>query len=152
MPRKNTIVLKKYVDIYDEKVAVAELYPGHLLEITSAGKVQKHSTAGGNHARLVATEDGLRGNNIDVAFAANDPVQVATFIPGEIAFMRLKNGENVAIGDFLESAGDGTLQKHVIDSTGDYFTNNLVGIAEEAVDMSGSDGVDPDGYIKVRFI
>ena len=152
MARKNTIILKKYVDIYDERVAVAALSPGHLLELTSANKVQKHSTAGGNHARLIATEDGLRGNGVDVAFAANDPVQVATMLPGEIALMVLKNGENVAIGDFLESAGDGTLQKHVIDSTGDYFTNNLVGIAEEAVDMSGSAGVDPDGFIKVRFI
>lgn len=154
---KNTIKLKKYLDVIDEFFAVAALTPGHLLEITSAGKVQKHSVAGGNVTPLIALEDELWGKTIDDAFAANDPVQVWTAQRGEVAYMLLKDGENVVIGDYLESAGDGTLQKHVedIDSAADVtviYGNQLVGIAMEAVDMSGSSGADPSGRIKVRIV
>jgi hypothetical protein len=149
---KNTIKLKKYLDVIDEYIAAGAITPGHLLQIDSAGKVVVHATAGGNQTPLIALEDELWGKTIDDAFASGDPVQVWTAQRGEVAYMLLKNGENVAIGDYLESAGDGTLQKHVADSTGDILTNVLVGMATEAVDMSGSSGEDPSGRIKVRIV
>jgi hypothetical protein len=149
---KNTIKLKKYLDVIDEYIAAGAITPGHLLQIDSAGKVVVHATAGGNQTPLIALEDELWGKTIDDAFASGDPVQVWTAQRGEVAYMLLKDGENVAIGDYLESAGDGTLQKHVADSTGDILTNVLVGMATEAVDMSGSSGEDPSGRIKVRIV
>jgi len=72
--------------------------------------------------------------------------------PGAEIYALLKNGENAAIGVFLESAGDGTLQVLDADaSVGLVKTNSIVGVALEAVDMSGSSGVDPSGRIKVRI-
>jgi len=154
---KNTIKLKKYLDVIDEFIAAGVITPGHLLEIDSAGKVVVHNSAGGNVTPLIALEDELQGRTIDTNFAALEPVQVWTAQRGEVAYMLLANGESVAIGDYLESAGDGTLQAHTADdaSSDEAFTiygNQLVGIALEAVDMSGSSGEDPSGRIKVRIV
>jgi len=149
---KNTIKLKKYLDVIDEFIAAGVITPGHLLEIDSAGKVVVHNSAGGNVTPLIALEDELQGRTIDDNFAALEPVQVWGAQRGEVAYMLLANGESVAIGDYLESAGDGTLQAHTGDTAGAIFGNQLVGIALEAVDMSGSSGVDPSGRIKVRIV
>jgi len=154
---KNTIKLKKYLDVIDEFIAAARITPGHLLQITNLGKVVVHATAGGNVTPIIALEDELWGKTIDDAFVSGDPVQVWTAQRGEVAYMLLANGQNAAIGDYLESAGDGTLQVHVadVDSAADVTTiygNQLVGIALEAVDMSGSSGADPSGRIKVRIV
>jgi len=154
---KNTIKLKKYLDVIDEFIAAGAITPGHLLKIDSAGKVVVHATAGGNVTPIIALEDELWGKTIDDAFVTGDPVQVWTAQRGEVAYMLLKDGENVVIGDYLESAGNGTLQKHVedVDSDNDVTTiygNQLVGIALDAVDMSDSSGADPSGRIKVRIV
>ena len=154
---KNTIKIKKYVDIVEEIVAASAITPGYLLELTSAGKVQHHSVAGGNVLPMVALEDELQGEGITDAYAATEPVQVWIPVRGEQGYLSLKNGENVAVGDFLESAGNGQVQKHVKDSADSddayvAYTQQIVGVALEAVDMSGSSGVDPTGRIEVRFI
>ena len=150
---KNTIKLKKYVDIINEYVATAvAITPGYLLELTSAGLVQAHSTAGGNAAKYIALEDEMQGNGIDDAYAVSVRIQVWMAVPGEEAYMILKDGQTAVIGSFLESAGDGTLQVYSADSTGIYYPNQIVGQALDAVDMSDSSGADPSGRIKVRFI
>ena len=154
---KNTIKVKKYSDVIEEMVANAAITPGHLVEVMSTGKVRKHATAGGNVLPMFALEDELQGNDIDTDYDAADQVQV--WIPGrgDIVYAFLKNGEDVAIGDFLESAGNGELQKHTAEAVSGGESYNvieeaIVGVAVEAVDMSGSSGVDPDGRIKVRII
>lgn len=150
---KNTITVKNYVKIREEYVAVAAITPGNLVEVTSAGKVQKHSTAGGNVLPMIAIEDAMQGKLITGAYAADDQVQVWVPTRGDIANMLLANGETVVIGDFLESDGLGQVRKHVADSAGAVeAANPIVGVALEAVDMSGSDGVDPDGRILVRIV
>ena len=149
---KNTIKLKKYTDVIEEFVANAAITPGHLVEVMSTGKVRVHATAGGNVLPMFALEDELQGKGIDDAYAANAPVQVWIPNRGDIVNCLLKDGQNVAIGDFLESAGNGKLQKHVADSTGDIYTQSIVAQAIEAVDMSGSSGEDPDGRIQVRIV
>jgi len=127
-----------------ERRAVAALYPGHLLELTSANKVQKHSVAGGSiQIPMFALEDEDQGHDIDDAFAADDLVICIIPQRGDFIQAVLDDGENVAIGDKLESAGGGLLQKHVADSadSDDSFTgivNQVVGIAMEAMDLSGS--------------
>jgi hypothetical protein len=146
---KKTIKLKCYNNIFNEKVAAGAITPGHLVYLTSAGKVAVHNVAGGNAMPFFAFEDEYQGKGINDAFAADDPVQVWTAGRGDEVFAILKNGENAAIGSFLESAGNGELQVHVVDSTGDYFHKAIVAMALEAVDMSGSSAVDPSGRIKV---
>lgn len=156
---KNTIKLKKYLDIINEREAAGTITPGHLVELTSAGKVQAHSTAGGNAVKDVALEDELQGKGITETYTTGNQVQVWSAVPGEEAYMILKDGETVVIGDFLESAGDGTLQKHTSDV--ESFESNeagsltvyplqVVAQALEAVDLSNS--AVATSRIKVRFV
>jgi len=149
----HTIKITRYADIEIEKIANGAITPGHLVELDSNGKVKVHATAGGNALPMFALEDELQGNGIDVAYATANQVKV--WIPGrgDLVYALLANGENVAIADFLESAGDGTLQKHVTDSAGvGTLGLQIVAQATEAVDMSGSSGVDPSGRIVVRIV
>lgn len=144
----NSIILKKYVDIVNEREAAATITPGMLVELTSAGKVQAHSNAGQNAAKAFAKEDALQGNGIDDDYSSGDKVQVLSFIPGEEVYGILADDEDVAIGDFLESDGNGYLQKHEAGSAGVVeYPNAIVGQALEAKDLSGSSGEESSGAL-----
>lgn len=165
-----SIKVKKYVDIIEEYDAAAAITPGMLVELTSAGKVQAHSSAGQNILPvMVALEDELQGNDVDDDYAADDKVQVWVPQRGEQAYMILADGEDVAIGDALESNGAGKLQKHtedvaeggssqeaVTDTT--IYTNQIAAVALEAKDLSSSSALESSGqlgydkYIKVRIV
>ena len=154
---KKTIILKNYLNNFVEYVAAAAITPGHFVELASATTVQVHSTAGGNILPMVAIENALEGEGIADAYAADD--RVRCWIPqrGDEVYGLLSDGESVSVGDFLESAGDGTLQKHVVDSFSASESvvvsgNQIVAQALEAVDMSDSSGADPSGRIKVRIV
>jgi hypothetical protein len=147
----NSVILKDYLKIFEEYEAAAAIKPGMLIEYTSAGKVQAHSTAGGNVLTMVALEDELQGNDLDDAYAADDPVQCWLPTRGAQALLIVADGQNIAVGDLLESDGNGYVQKHEADSGGTTTPNQIVGQALEAVDMSGSSAADPTGRIKVRI-
>lgn len=151
---RNTITVKNYLKVYEEGVAAAAITPGHLVEVNSDGKLQVHSTEGGNVLPMVAIEDSLQGGLITKAYAADDRVQAWIPTRGDIANMILADGETVAIGDFVESAGDGTVKKTVAAESGDVITpaSPIVGVALEAVDMSGSAGEDPSNRILIRIV
>lgn len=139
---KNTIKLKNYMptpvmEEYDA-TAVAGILPGMLLQLTSANKVQKHSVAGGNVLpAMFAVEDELQGKGVDDAFVASAKLQVWIPTRGDMVYAFLKDGENVAIGDALKSAGDGTLSK-LTDGSGTSLSNAVVAVAIEAVNLSAS--------------
>ena len=151
-----TIKVKDYLHINEEYKAKTAITPGMVVELTSDDNVQAHSGAGKSALIMIALEDDLQGKGIDDAYAAEDPVQVWIPQRGDIANMLLKDGEDISIGDFLESAGTGYLQKHVADTESagvtTVYTNQIIGQAIEAVDMSGSSAADPTGRIKVRII
>ncbi len=156
---KRTIRLKNYANVIEEYVANAAITPGHLLQLLSTDKVQKHANAGQNALVMFALEDELQGKGIDEDYSADAPVQCWIPQRGDQVYALLKDGENISIGDFLESAGDGTLQKHVadVDSTADITTIyplQIVGQAVEAIDLSGSSGTHPtSGYrIAIRIV
>ena len=153
---KHTVKIKKYADIIEEWIANAAITPGHLVEvINSSGspKVRVHATPGGNAIPMFALEDEMQGNGIDTAYAADAPVQVWIAGRGDEVNALLANGQTVVVGDFLESAGDGTLQKHATDSAGvGTLSLQIVAIALENVDMSDSSGADPSGRIKVKIV
>jgi len=158
----NSIKVKNYSNVFEEYDAVAAITPGMLIELTSAGEVQAHSTAAGNALPMFALENELEGEGIGDAYAEDD--KVSCWIPGrgDQVLGILADEQDVAIGDFLESAGDGYLQKHVSDeaSAGEAIPSNVVvGIALEAIDLSGSSGeesenadLDYNKRIKVRII
>src|SRR3989304_3305694 len=96
----NTIKVRKFSDIQDEKTAAAVITPGALLEITSTGAVKEHATAAGKHAFLFALEDELQGKGIDDDYVADDQVQVWVAGRGDIVNALLEDESTIAIGDF----------------------------------------------------
>lgn len=137
---KNTIKIKKYLDVIEERVAAAAISPGMLLQINSTGKVQAHSTESGNvFPCMFALEDELQGKGIEDDYATNDQVQCWIAQRGEYVYALLADGESVAIGDLLSSKGTGYLKKHDLDSLA---MQEIVAIAMEAIDRSSSSGAD----------
>ncbi len=167
---KATIKLKKYLDIINEYDAEAAILPGELIQLNSNGNVEVHDVAGGNLLHMFALASELEGKGIDDAYAAEDKVQCWVAVRGEEVYAILADGNDVAIGDFLESNGAGELQLHVPDSADSddaitVYSNQIVGISLEDIDTSGSSGeessgggydssTDPLGYnrrIKIRI-
>ena len=151
---KNTIKLKNYSNINEEYEAHEIITPGMLVELNSDNEVQKHATADGNTIPMFLVEDELQGKGIDDNCAAADQVQIWIPYRGDQVNALLADGENVAIGDFLTSAGTGKLKKFDVAASAGIIEAPalIVGVALEAVDMSGSAGADPSGRIKVRIV
>ena len=97
---------------------------------------------------MFALEDELQGKGINDNYSSGDLVSV--WIPGrgDQVFAILADGENVAVGDLLESNGAGYLRKHTAGSAGVVeFPLAVVGYATEAVDLSGSSGEESSGSL-----
>jgi len=161
----HTIKLKNYSNVFEEYEANAEIYPGHLVELMSTGKIRKHASANSYAMPMFALEDYLQGKTVDDAYATGDQVQV--WIPGrgDQVYARLQDAQNIAIGDALVSSGDGTLKKadtdiyswESLNETQDLSTRVILAIALEAKDLSGSGSDSSAGgqyypLIKVRIV
>lgn len=109
----NTVWLGGPRTVINDMAAKAAITPGHLVErVNTAGvwQWQKHGSAGGNTGRNVATEQSMLNKGVDDAYAAGDLVEVAEGTNGSNFWMLIASGQNIAYGDKLESAGDGTLR------------------------------------------
>jgi len=134
---KNKIAIKNYLNIRDQVVSTAvAITPGHLLERTSAGLVQKHSTAGGPVEKIFALEDDYQGKGISDAYAVSVPIHVWKPTPGDrvYAIHDSTSGGALTIGEFVESAGDGTVRGYTGQASGGAAeaTNSIIGVALEA--------------------
>lgn len=123
-----------------EELADAAITPGHLLERTTTG-VKKHATAGGRAQRLFAVEDENQGKEIDDDYTASSRCFFKNFLPGDMVYALIAEGETITIGDWLVSNGDGELKEAGADSAG--LEEDEVGVALEAIDLSGSSLEDP---------
>lgn len=123
----------------DEKEADATITPGHLIEQTTTG-VKVHATEGGYSERAFAVEDALQGNLISDDYSSGDLVSYNLVEPGGEVQAWLKAGQNVVIGDDLISAGDGTLIENGEEDSST-TVRQIIGQAQEAVDLSGSGAV-----------
>lgn len=103
--------------IRKERKAGGAITPGHLIAVNSSDAVVVHATAGGKCRALFALEDELQGKGIADAYAQDAIVQYNVCAPGDEVNALLKANENIAIGDPLTSAGDGTLKKATLTST-----------------------------------
>lgn len=149
---KNTIKVKKFLDVIEEYDSAAIITPGQLIELIAAGTVQRHSTAEGDALPMFALEDELQGKGIDDNYAASTKVQCWVAQRGEHVYAFLADGENVTIGQFLASNGDGDLRLHDLASGGPEFPLGIVAVALEALDLSGSSGAEPTRRIIVRIV
>ncbi len=84
--------------------------PGMIIEITTDGEAQEHSTAGGNAAALFAREEDYAGGSISDTYAVGDNVPYMANRPGDQVYAFLATGNDASVGDFLESDGNGALQ------------------------------------------
>ncbi len=135
----NKTVILKGVGVSEEKEAVAAITPGDLIELTSADKFQRHSSAGGNAQRCFAMEDELQGKEISDDYSADDIVLARTMSNGDRVNALLTTSQTVVIGDKLESNGDGKLRKYVRNSSsGVDEAETIVAIAREAVTTTGA--------------
>lgn len=167
----NTIKVKNYLDINEEYIASGAITPGMLVELNAATTVRAHATAGGNALPMFACEDELQGKDITDVYA--DEARIPhVWIPqrGDQVYAILANGENAAVGDWLESAGEGMLQVHVADVESfesaepgkiTVLPLQIVGQALEAVDISDSSELESsaaegrigfDRRIRVRIV
>lgn len=122
----NTVLLKAYSDNFETSLEATEtISPGSLVENASATTVQNHGTAGGDASPMFAYEDELQGNDINDDYSSGDVVLIYHAIPGDRLNVLFTASENIAIGDFLESAGDGTLQE--------VTTGKAIAVAREAI-------------------
>lgn len=130
--------------VRSERLAGGAITPGMLVGLGSANTVTAYSTADEAAHVGVAFEDDLEGNGIDDVYPSADLVQYNTYKSGDIFNGLLTNGQTIVIGDKLTSNGDGRLKIAT--------TEDVVGIALKAVDMSDSSAADPDGRIPVQVV
>lgn len=129
-----------------EGKAGGTITPGDLVKWSAAGTLLRHATAGGNAQPMFAL-DFLEGNKgIDDDYATNSRLQAVIARRGTLIHnARVAAGAAaIAFGDALQSAGDGTVEKHTpqaVDEGGSAtftsYVNAIVGYALEAVDNSG---------------
>lgn len=150
---KNTIKLKKYLDVIEEYTATAvAINPGALLELTSAGYVQAHSTDGGPVLPMFALEDELQGGSIDDAYDASGKIQCWVAVRGEVVYAIVEDNETVSTGDFLVSAGNGKLKVYTGSAASDVeYPQSIVGVALDDLDMTDSDDAEV-GKVAVRVL
>lgn len=146
MATPKTIVLKGG-GLRKEGEAGAVITPGFLLA-RSANTVIPHGVAAGNAAKMFAVENDVIGDEIDVDYASGENVVYIIPEPGSEIYALVAAGAAAIVdGDFVESAGDGTVRKHVpqgVDEGGvatyNVIPGPLVGQAVEDVDNSGGTG------------
>jgi len=156
------IVLRQEVRIMETGKFAGVTAPGSILRESAAGVFTKHDVNGGDVAPLkVAEIDFLQGRGITTNYAANALGPVVTLRPGDKFVAILKDGENIAFGDYLQSAGDGTVRKAVAqketnaDSSGahvTFHTRRLLAKALEARNLTDSSGADDSKWIKCEAV
>lgn len=137
----NTILADNNVGIQLERPAASgtSLKPGMLVR-NVAGEFNVHNVSGGTGiAQLVLEDrhsgDATSGGGTTATYAVGSPVFVDVPPPGAQRYVLLKANENVAVGDFLISGGDGTFIKTTgtpartfcqVEEASNVATNNLI--------------------------
>lgn len=90
--------------------------PGMLIErypVAGVTYFRPHSVSG-NYGETFAIETSLINKGVSDAYAAGDLMEAVVALPGATIWALVATGAPaIAIGDKLESAGDGTLRKYV---------------------------------------
>jgi hypothetical protein len=139
----NTILLKGRDKVTrKEYVAGTAINPGYLLALAADGDVDPHAAAAENQSSMFAFENELAGKTITDEYAIGDQVLCMVCAPGvEVLAVLAASADAIVIGNYLESAGDGTLRiVTTAAATTEAERRAVVGMALEAVDNSGGGG------------
>ena len=90
----------------------AVIKPGHLVQRDDVGNVIRWKVAAADIAGppAVATDQAMLNKGVDDTYAVGDLCEVSIGHKGAAFWMRIASGQNIAAGDLLGSAGDGTLK------------------------------------------
>ena len=132
----------------EEALAAGAIKPGHLLQLDSNLKVVVHATEGGYAERAFAKEDALQGKTTADAYASGDQVFYSLAVPGSVVNAMIKAGQNIAKGDKLISAGDGTLKEDTAITSGTTL-KQIIAYAVETKDLSASGAVNTLAAVRV---
>lgn len=115
---------------HEEIVTDASVTPGMLVTRTATG-VRPHNVAGATATPTFAVENGAVGRGIDDAYTVGEQCIYKAYAVGSgVNALAHAGGAAIAVGAFLKSAGDGTLELAGDDEV-------AVAQALEAVDNSG---------------
>lgn len=101
--------------------AAAVITPGHLVERDDVGNIIRWKVATADIAGppAVALNQSMLNKEVDDTYAVGDLVEASIGHKGAAYWMLIASGQNIAAGDLLGSAGDGTLK---INATVNRFT------------------------------
>jgi hypothetical protein len=154
MSTENVILsVGERADTYKEGYASGSVYPGMLLEQTSSVDTFKaHSKDSGAGERLFADINFLYGKDKDDAYSSGDRLYIVSARRGDVVNARVTDGQDIAIGDYLCSNGDGNLKKLTPSSSGLVTEEGyLIGTAQEAINTESSSGADSHVHCKIRI-
>jgi hypothetical protein len=113
----------------DNKAADATIKPGHLITLDGNGDWIRHNvTSSASFPAIFALEREEMGQGIDVLYAEGDYVKAGHFPPSTRVNALIASGEDIAKGQKLESAGNGTLRA--------FSSGYAIAVATFAVDNS----------------
>ena len=138
---------------FEQNEAVAGesgIKPGMLLKLNSSGQVIKHATEGGvlGDEKLFAMEDALQGANADTAYTSGEIVTYMVSPPGSIINMLIEDGQDIAVGDKIMSAGNGLLKETTDLESGETLAQ-VIGVAQEVNDLTGSNTSDTRSAVRI---
>lgn len=101
--------------IDNEHVASEAITPGHLIEpvpaqASDALTYRKNASASEILVLCVALEQSHLNLGVDDAYASGDLVTACYLKTGDIFWGLLPSGQNIQVGEYLQSNGDGTLK------------------------------------------
>lgn len=133
-----------FLSNYDEgKCGATDILPGMLIEQRSTALFHPHATRGGRHGGQIAIEEVFTGNVKETAYTSGARIRFMRAQRGDEFLMHLKAGENVSIGDWLVSAGDGTLVKQ----SEAYLANNVA--ASSAISNTTTETTFSNGTVTI---
>lgn len=121
----------------------AGIYPGMLITLDSSDELAIHAVEGGElgDESMFAMEDALQGETIDDVYVISTLVTYIIPNLGSVVNALVEVDQDVSIGDKMCSAGNGKL-KVISDLESGETLAKVVGIAEEACDLTGSGAED----------
>ena len=124
--------------------AAVTIRPGMLLAYGTTNTVKPHAGAGLNREGNKVAIDNWQatGSGLDTVYNAGETVRYIFASPGDVLYMLLETGSNIAKGAALESNGTGALQ-----ALAGTALDAVIGYADEALNnATGS-----DARIRVRM-
>ncbi len=139
-----------------ERTMAEDALPGHAVELTSGDEFKKHDNPGAPMTPFILRKDFGRGKTVHETVSEGSVGFAWVPQRGDTGWVRIAQDENVAIGDRLESAGEGEWEVYSAaqSSSQGYQSDNAKAMALEAVNLTDSSGAESanDYFCYVMFL